>query len=68
MSALPAEATKLSPPPVAVRPSVTGLQQRAVHRATLAKARRVRLRWSVLGVAILACFFGFTVWILDLLH
>ncbi|MGA2304117.1 MAG: hypothetical protein ABSH29_07925 [Acidimicrobiales bacterium] len=67
MSALPAETTELSPRPHAVRPSA-GLQLRAERRAEQARARRERIRWSVVGVAILGCSFALTVGVLDVLH
>ena len=71
MSALPAETTdqttELSPRPHAVRP-VAGLQLRAERRAEQARARRERLRWSIVSVAILGCSFGLTVGVLDVLH
>ena len=67
MSALPAETTDLSPRPLAVRPSV-GVQLRAERRAEQALARRERLRWSVISVAILGCSFALTVGVLDVLH
>jgi hypothetical protein len=67
MSALPAETTELSPRPRAVRPSA-GLQLRAERRAEQARARRERIRWSVVGVAILGCSFALTVGVLDVLH
>jgi hypothetical protein len=67
MSALPAETTELSPRPHAVRPTA-GLQLRAERRAEQAQARRKRVRWSVVGVAILVCSFALTVGVLDVLH
>jgi hypothetical protein len=67
MSALPAETTELSPRPHAVRPAA-GLQLRAERRAGQALARRVRVRWSVVAVAILSCSFALTVGVLDVLH
>ena len=67
MSALPAETTDLSPRPHAVRPAA-GLQLRAERRAEQAQARRERVRWSVVGVAILGCSFALTVGVLDVLH
>jgi hypothetical protein len=63
MSALPAETTDLSPRPLAVRPSA-GVQLRAEQ----ALARRERLRWSVISVAILGCAFALTAGVLDVLH
>jgi hypothetical protein len=67
MSALPAEITELTPGPAAVQPPV-GAQVRTARRAELAEARRARLRWSVLSVAILGSFFGLTIGVLDVLH
>jgi hypothetical protein len=67
MSALPAETTDLSPRPLAVRPSA-GVQLRAERRAEQALARRERLRWSVISVAILGCAFALTAGVLDVLH
>jgi hypothetical protein len=70
MSALPAEITELpASAPVVVRaPVVAGTQLRAENRAALALARRSRRRWSIFGLAILACSFGLTVGVLDVLH
>ena len=68
MSALPAETTDLSPRPLAVRPSVKASQLRAERRAEPALARRERLRWSVISVAILGCSFALTAGVLDVLH
>jgi hypothetical protein len=67
MSALPAETTELSPRRHAVRPSA-GLQLRVERRADQARARRQRVRWSVVAVAILVCSFALTVGVLDVLH
>jgi hypothetical protein len=67
MSALPAETTELSPRPYAVRPSAD-LRLRVERRAEQAQARRERLRWSIVGVAILICSFALTVGVLDVLH
>ena len=67
MSALPAETTELSPRANAVRPPA-GMQLRAERRAEQAQARRERVRWSVIGVAILGCSFALTVGVLDVLH
>jgi hypothetical protein len=67
MSALPAETTELSPRPYAVRPPARS-QLRTERRAELALARRERLRWSVVGVAILGGSFALTVGVLDVLH
>jgi hypothetical protein len=67
MSALPAETTELSPRPHAVRPTA-GLRWRAERRADQAQARRERVGWSVVGVAILVCSFALTVGVLDVLH
>ena len=67
MSALPAETTELSPQPYAVRPSA-GLRLRVERRAAQAQARRQRVRWSIVGVAILVCSFALTVGVLDVLH
>jgi hypothetical protein len=68
MSALPAETTELSPRPHAVRPSAAGSLRRVERRAEEARARRDRLRWSVVGVVILVCSFALTVGVLDVLH
>jgi hypothetical protein len=69
MSALPSEITELlSPGPVPVRLPAAGTQLRADRRAEQAAARRDRRRWSVLGSAVLACSFGLTVAVLDVLH
>ena len=71
MSALPAETTDLTtelpPRPHAVRPAA-GLQLRAERRVEQALARRERLRWSVISVAILGCAFSLTAGVLDVLH
>ena len=67
MSAMPARVTELSgsPPVVAGPVPVSG---RVDRRATLKVARRNRQRWALLGGAILACSFGLTVGILDVLR
>jgi hypothetical protein len=68
MSALPAEATELSPPPVTVRPGAAGSQLRAERRAEQAVARRSRRRWAGLGIGIILASFGATIGVLDVLH
>jgi hypothetical protein len=68
MSALPAETTELSPRPHAVRPSAVGPELRVERRAEQARARRERLRWSIVAIAILICSFALTVGVLDVLH
>jgi hypothetical protein len=68
MSALSAEVTELSQIPVAARPVVTGAPQRAERRAQRARERRSRRLWAACALAVIGCFFGLTVGILDVLH
>jgi hypothetical protein len=69
MSALPAQITELSSEPAAVRPAPgSGARLRAERRAEMASARRLRQRWAMFSVAVLGCFFGLTVGVLDVLH
>jgi hypothetical protein len=68
MSALSAQITEVSQPPVAVRPPVARSQRRCERRAEQLVARRIRRRWAILSCVILACSFGFAVGILDMLH
>jgi hypothetical protein len=69
MSALPAEISELPvTAPVVVPPPVPRTQLRADNRAALAVAHRSRRRWSIFSLAILACSFGLTVGVLDVLH
>ena len=67
MSALPARVTELPDEPV-VRASPVAAQRRAERRAEQKVARRIRRRWAIVGCSILACAFGLTVGILDVLH
>ena len=51
-----------------VHASPVAAQRRAERRAEQKLARRVRRRWAIAGCSILACVFGLTVGILDVLH
>ena len=67
MSAMPAGWTELSESP-RVRGVPARAQRRTDRRAELKVARRSSRRWAVAACSILACAFGFTVGILELLH
>lgn len=67
MSAMPARVTELSGSPAVAAPLVPEAR-RVDRRAMLKLARRSRQRWALLGCAILACSFGLTVGILDVLR
>ena len=67
MSAMPARVTELPGSPAVVAAPVPAAR-RVDRRATLKLARRSRQRWALLGGAILACSFGLTVGILDVLR
>ena len=54
--------------PFAVPQPAIDSPTRADIRAAQALSRRARRRWSIFGLAILACSFGLTVGVLDVLH
>jgi hypothetical protein len=63
MSAMPAGWTELSE-----SPRVREVPARVQRRAEVKVARRSSRRWAIAACSILACAFGFTVGILELLH
>ena len=67
MSALPARVTDVPAGPV-VHASPVAAQRRAERRAEQKLARRARRLWAIAACSILACVFGLTVGILDVLH
>jgi hypothetical protein len=56
------------PAPFAIPQPTIDAPPRVETRASHALVRRVRRRWSIFGLAILACSFGLTVGVLDVLH
>ena len=59
----------LTPLPVAMpQPAAVAAPPRAETRAAHVLERRVRRRWSIVGLAILAGSFGLTIGVLDVLH
>ncbi len=68
MSALPARVTELpTGGPASVSPPRRA-ELRAERRVQQKLARRGRRRWAVLTCSAMACVFGLTVGILDVLH
>jgi hypothetical protein len=68
MSALPARVTELpSVGPASVSPPRRA-ERRVERRAQLKRERRSRRRWAVVTCSLMACVFGLTVGILDVMH
>ena len=67
MSAMPAEWTELADAP-RVGAHYGRVQRRVERRQELKLERRSRQRWAVVSCAVLACSFGLTVGILDVIR